>query len=198
MELSEKIQKIRKENNLTQEQFAEKIYVSRTAVSKWETGRGIPSVDSLQMIAKEFNIRLDDLLSTEEIVEIAKQENKRKISKISSFSDALLCISAVLGLILPLYKIEVGGKYYSTYLGNISGWQGIVFGIIPSIILFLGILQLFFNKAERNKLESIAKISASILNLSAILLYILSQQPYPAIFFFSLMIIRTLIFLKNR
>jgi len=98
----------------------------------------------------------------------------------------------------PNRLIEVGGKYYSTYLGNISGWQGIVFGIIPSIILFLGILQLFFNKAERNKLESIAKISASILNLSAILLYILSQQPYPAIFFFSLMIIRTLIFLKNR
>lgn len=51
MELSEKIQKLRKEHNMTQEQFAEKLFVSRTAVSKWETGRGMPSMESLQMIA---------------------------------------------------------------------------------------------------------------------------------------------------
>ena len=38
MELSEKIQKLRKEHNMTHEQFAEKLFVSRTAVSKWETG----------------------------------------------------------------------------------------------------------------------------------------------------------------
>ena len=44
MELSEKIQKLRKEHNMTQEQFAEKLFVSRTAVSKWETGRGMPSM----------------------------------------------------------------------------------------------------------------------------------------------------------
>ena len=52
MELSEKIQKLRKERGLTQEQFAEQLFVSRTAVSKWETDRGTPSIESLQMIAK--------------------------------------------------------------------------------------------------------------------------------------------------
>ena len=52
MELSEKIQKLRKEHNLTQEQLAEQLFVSRTAVSKWETGRGMPSMESLQMIWK--------------------------------------------------------------------------------------------------------------------------------------------------
>ena len=77
MELSEKIQKLRKEHNMTQEQFAEKLFVSRTAVSKWETGRGMPSMESLQMIAKLFHITLDDLLSTEEIVVIAESENTK-------------------------------------------------------------------------------------------------------------------------
>ena len=59
MELSEKIQKLRKEHNMTQEQFAEKLFVSRTAVSKWETGRGMPSMESLQMIAKLFLLQSD-------------------------------------------------------------------------------------------------------------------------------------------
>lgn len=47
MDLSEKLQKLRKENNLTQEDLAKKLFVSRTAISKWETGRGMPSIESL-------------------------------------------------------------------------------------------------------------------------------------------------------
>ena len=62
MNLSEKIQTLRKEKGLTQEQFADMLYVSRTAVSKWENGRGMPGMDSLKMIAKEFEISIDELL----------------------------------------------------------------------------------------------------------------------------------------
>ena len=62
MELAKKIQKLRKENNMTQEQLAQKLCVSRTAVSEWENGRGMPGIESLQMIAKLFPITLDDLL----------------------------------------------------------------------------------------------------------------------------------------
>ena len=47
MELSEKIQKLRKEHNMTQEQFAEKLFVSRTAVSKWETGISAPDLSMI-------------------------------------------------------------------------------------------------------------------------------------------------------
>ena len=75
MEFSEKIQELRNKNKLTQEQFAEKLYVSRTAVSKWESGKGYPSIDSLKYISKTFNISIDELLSIEEIIDIAKKEN---------------------------------------------------------------------------------------------------------------------------
>ena len=51
MEFCDKIKKIRTDNNLTQEQFAEKLYVSRTAVSKWESGKGYPSIDSLKSVS---------------------------------------------------------------------------------------------------------------------------------------------------
>ena len=56
MEFSEKMQELRNKNKLTQEQLAEKLYVSRTAVSKWESGKGYPSIDSLKYISKIFKI----------------------------------------------------------------------------------------------------------------------------------------------
>ena len=48
MEFSEKLQKLRKDRSLTQEELAEALFVSRTAISKWESGRGYPSIDSLK------------------------------------------------------------------------------------------------------------------------------------------------------
>ena len=55
MDFCDKLKKLRKDNNLTQEEFAEKIFVTRTAVSKWETGNGYPSLESLKLIAGEPN-----------------------------------------------------------------------------------------------------------------------------------------------
>ena len=51
MEFNEKLQELRKNKNLTQEQLADMLFVSRTAISKWESGRGYPSIDSLKEIS---------------------------------------------------------------------------------------------------------------------------------------------------
>ena len=63
MEFNEKLQLLRKQNNMTQEQLAEKLYVSRTAVSKWESGKGYPNIESLKSISRLFSVTIDDLLS---------------------------------------------------------------------------------------------------------------------------------------
>lgn len=60
MEFCEKLQELRKKRGLTQEELAEQLYVSRTAISKWESGRGYPSIDSLKAIAKFFSVSLLD------------------------------------------------------------------------------------------------------------------------------------------
>ena len=56
MEFNEKLQELRKQKGLTQEYLAESLYVSRTAISKWESGRGYPSIDSLKAIAKWYKM----------------------------------------------------------------------------------------------------------------------------------------------
>ena len=65
MEFNEKLQKLRTNENLTQEELTEKLYVSRAAISKWESGRGYPSIDSLKAIAKYFHITIDELIGSE-------------------------------------------------------------------------------------------------------------------------------------
>ena len=62
MLLNEKITVIRKMNNLTQEEFAEDLGVSRQAVSKWENGSSVPDVQMLLRIADYYNLTLDQLV----------------------------------------------------------------------------------------------------------------------------------------
>ena len=78
MEFNEKLQELRKRKGLTQEELAEKLYISRTAISKWESGRGMPSIESLKAISKFFAVTLDDLLSGEELLVLAEDEHRQK------------------------------------------------------------------------------------------------------------------------
>lgn len=65
MNFNEKIKEIRKKQNLTQEQFAEKIFVLRNAVAKWESNRGYPDIQNLITISNVFGISLDELIKND-------------------------------------------------------------------------------------------------------------------------------------
>ncbi|TPR39897.1 XRE family transcriptional regulator [Apilactobacillus micheneri] len=63
MKLGKQLKKIRKQNGLTQEELAERIYSSYQSVSNWERDKSSPNIETLIIIAKEFNISIDDLLA---------------------------------------------------------------------------------------------------------------------------------------
>ena len=198
MELSEKIQKLRKEHNLTQEQLAEQLFVSRTAVSKWETGRGTPSMESLKQIANLFHITLDQLLSTEEVVVIAEKENKENINRFASYIDGIINLSALLGLLLPLYKVEKNGLFHSVPLYQLGGWQGVVFWIAPVIMVICGIAQMVLTGSENANLNTATSVVGIAAHISAIILLILCGHPYPAVLFFFLFALKGILLLKKR
>ena len=84
MNLSDNLKKIRKENNLSQEQLAEKLGVSRQAVSKWESGISYPEMDKVMQICQLFNININELIH-ENISEVTeKKKEKENLSKLSS------------------------------------------------------------------------------------------------------------------
>lgn len=82
MELSEKILNLRKANNLTQEQLAEKAGVARQSVSKWESGQSLPELDKIVTLCEIFNVTTDYLLKPSEIdllsVKTQMLENQQK------------------------------------------------------------------------------------------------------------------------
>jgi len=68
MTFADKLKDLRKSKNMSQEQLAEKLYVSRQAITKWENGTGLPDIENIVAIGALFNASLDDLLSEEKSV----------------------------------------------------------------------------------------------------------------------------------
>ena len=115
MEFHEKLQELRKNRGLTQEELAEALFVSRTAISKWESGRGYPSIDSLKEIAKYFSVTIDDLLSGEKLLSIAEKENNSNIQSICDLLFGMVDIGSFLLILLPLYPNTIDG-----YIGSVN------------------------------------------------------------------------------
>lgn len=103
MEFHEKLQRLRKDRGLTQEELAEKLYVSRAAVSKWELGRGYPNIESLKDLAAFFSVSVDELLSSEDVITLAEKEKKESIWEYVSLICALLDLLTVLLLFIPVF-----------------------------------------------------------------------------------------------
>ena len=78
MEFNTRLQELRKQRGLTQEELAGLLFVSRTAVSKWESGRGFPNIESLKALSRVFQVPVDTLLSGEELLTLADGEAREK------------------------------------------------------------------------------------------------------------------------
>ena len=64
METKDILRQLREKNNLTQDQMAERVMVTRQAVSRWETGETQPNTDTLKILSKEFNVSINTLLGS--------------------------------------------------------------------------------------------------------------------------------------
>ena len=200
MEFGEKIQKLRNQNKWTQEQLAEKLYVSRTAVSKWESGKGYPNIDSLKDIAKLFNKTIDELLSSEEIIDIAKIENTSNIKRTNNLIYGLLDIISVLFIFLPLYAQKAENFVYSVSListNDISNIIKVSYIVILSILSLIGIAELVLNFIDNKKIQRIVNSISLIVETISILFFAISRQTYLTAIIFIILVIKIAIIIKN-
>ena len=152
MEFNKKLQELRKENGITQEELSKILYVSRTAVSKWESGRGYPNLDSLKRIAEYFNVTVDQLLSSRELLTVAESDSKKKRQFLLSIIYALVDISFLTFFIIPFFAERIDGKIYQVTLFSlisISTWLKIVYIVGLSGLFLVGILGLFLQKESK-------------------------------------------------
>ena len=199
MDFGKKIQKLRKQNKWTQEELAQKLYISRTAVSKWERGASYPNIDSLKDIANLFNITIDELLSTEEIINLAKKENNSNINKTTNLIYGLLDIISIIFIFLPIFAYKIDNIIYSVSLTNqndISNTIKILYIIILSILSLIGIVELILNFID-NKIQRKINIISLIVESLSIIFFIITRQTYLTSFIFILFIIKVLIIIKG-
>lgn len=103
MNFDKKIVEIRKKNNLTQEDLAEKLNVSRQTVSNWETNKCYPDIETLVLISDKFNISLDILIKENEDL-VKNIDKKVRISKMLKYSLIVLFIALIVGCIIIFSK----------------------------------------------------------------------------------------------
>ena len=200
MEFGEKIQKLRNQNKWTQEQLAEKLYVSRTAVSKWESGKGYPNIDSLKDIAKLFNKTIDELLSSEEIINIAKKENTSNIKRTNNLIYGLLDIISILFIFLPLYAHKTEDFIYSVSLMSTNDIGNIIkisYIVILSVLSLIGITELILQFIDNKKMQRIVNIISLIIDSFSVLFFAISRQTYLTTIIFIILIIKIIIIIKN-
>ena len=199
MEFCEKLCKLRKSRNLTQEELAEALYVSRTAVSKWESGRGYPSIDSLREISNYFSVTIDELLSGEKLIYIAEKENK---SNIKNMCDLFLGISDVLYfalIILPLYSNPVGEHIFSVnlfvYLERIS-FNHMIYWFMFIVLMITGALKILLSCLKSVKWQKALTAVSMAAGILTVLFLALTREAYATSVSFLLLIIKVILLLK--
>ena len=201
MEFNEKLQNLRKSKGLTQEELAQALFVSRTAISKWESGRGYPSIDSLKAIAKFFCVTIDELLSSEEVLSIAEEDTKQKQDYMRDLVFGLLDVSIALFFFLPFFGQTSGGSIRSVSLLALAGpqtWLLTLYWVICLAMILSGILLLALQTCASGFWMRHKTKASLICNLTAVLLFILSRQPYAAAFVFVLLVIKVLLLARKR
>ena len=201
MEFNEKLQQLRKQKEITQEELAAAIYVSRTAISKWESGRGYPSIDSLKALSEFFGITIDDLLSGEELLIIAEADTNQKQNYFRDLVFGLLDISIAMFFFVPFFGQATNESVQAVSLLSfieISSYLRIVYFAVVISIMTMGILILAFQKCQNIFWIKNKGTISLILNTVGILIFIISTQPYAAAFMFVLLIIKALLLIKSR
>lgn len=200
MELNEKLQELRRLKGLTQEELAASLYVSRTAISKWESGRGYPSIDSLKAIARFFGVTIDELLSGNELLTVAEEDTRQKETRMRELTFGFLDCSMGLILFLPLFGQRAGELIQSVPLLSLTAVQPYLlgaYGIFVGGAVLLGLLTLALQHQSSACRTGQKQRLSLAWSAAGVLLFIISQQPYAAVFTFAFLLIKGLMLLKR-
>lgn len=200
MEFNEKLQELRKSRSLTQEELAEALFVSRTAISKWESGRGYPSIDSLKEISHFFSVSIDELICPDEIISAAENEKNELVSKyITLICNALDALLAIL-LFIPVFgNGAASSEAVSLFaLTEVNPTVKGIFIAILGVMILNGICGVIIANFERPGWNRHRLIFGVVLSMFAVAIFIITRQPYAGIVCFSFLAIKGFLMIKMK
>ena len=151
MKFSEQIKDLRTREKLTQEQFAEKLNITRQAVSNWENERNLPDIEMLILIAQNFHISLDELIlggndmdevnvMTDKLVRGGSENRRAKMNMISTIVGGVLMIMGLMCLIIKAFSVEyidASGILHENFFLLPVGFLFIFSGVLVIIVAYV-------------------------------------------------------------
>ena len=198
MDFGEKLKALRTERGLTQEQLAARLYVSRTAVSKWETGGGSPNLDSLQAVARLFDVSVDDLLSADDLIVLARDERRSTARSSGMLSFGLLDVLAVVFAFIPLYGVDDGSFVRMANLADYGASVdfGASFAVMAAAVvslMFVGAVEILLAAAGSRRAARIVALVGFAVQALAVVLFASTMQPYATTLMFALLLAKVVV-----
>ena len=200
MEFNEKLQDLRKSRSLTQEELAEVLFVSRTAISKWESGRGYPSISSLKEISRFFSVTIDELICSDEMISVAENEKKEFTDKYVSLICDALDILLVLLIFIPAFgNGRASPETVSLFgLSGINPWVKTVFAVIIGAAILNGICGVIIANFDKPAWNRHRLVTGIVLSILLVIVFIVTRQPYAGIVCFSFLVIKGFLIAKMK
>ena len=191
MEFNEKLQELRKSRGLTQEELAKELFVSRTAISKWESGRGYPNIDSLKELSRYFSVSIDELICPDEILTAAENEKREAIGKYTALICGLLDVLTALLLFIPVFGN--GEKSTAVPLFGLTEtalWIVIVYAAVIGLTVINGVCGVIISRLDKPLWNQHRIVTGAALSVIAVCLFIITRQPYAGLVCFAILIIK--------
>lgn len=200
MEFYEKLQELRNSKGLTQEELAQALYVSRTAISKWESGRRYPSIDSLKEISKFFSVSIDDLLSGEKLISLAEKENKLNIQRMCDLLFGIVDMLSVMLIVLPLYPNPINGYFYSVNLFDYvetTTLNKTLYWILFIALIGIGVLKAIMTYLKIERGQKTITICSVVLSIISVLFLAMTREAYAITVAFLLLVVKGVLIIKH-
>lgn len=197
MDFANKLQELRRNKRITQEQLAQALFVSRAAVSKWESGRGYPNIESLKYIARFYGVTVDSLLSADEVTELAQTEQRRNSEHAVRLVFGLTDLCAALLFFLPIFGEERDGGISALSLFQltaVSDLLKIIYIVCISLTVLCGILSLL---PIRRPGKVYCCLSYAV-HISGAMTFIISRQVYAALLSLFMLAVKCIFQLKRK
>lgn len=199
MEFCEKLQELRNSRGLTQEELAENLFVSRTAVSKWESGRGYPGIDSLKEISRFFSVSIDNLLTAEKAISLAEKENRENEKRMCDLFLGIADVFYFMLIFLPLYSNPVGERIFAAnlfvYLEKTS-FNHMVYWALFGALVVCGAAKIVLVCLKKQKGQKCLTALSAALGIITVLLLIMTREVYAVSVAFLLFIIKGILLIK--
>ncbi len=146
MDFKDNLSKLRKQNGMSQEDLAEKLGISRQAISKWESGYSYPDLETVIKLSEIFNVSTDELLkdSKEEKNEQASPRiTYKKIAYISTLT--FLALMFICGIVMQIVQLCVSHITFEPFVVNFSFGLIVVSTALIIVLLVIG----FFSKNNK-------------------------------------------------